>query len=147
MVAIKAPLRNIVRCKSLYLSLLASLCSLLFIPQLAIAEIPGAEEAVTNMNAAMATIKEAIKESKSGHAKDVAELAKVAIRQSEFAIKAMPSHDPHGRQATDLLKEAITHLQVVARVSTDRDAKNAGADAMSALDFVDAALMHVQHAH
>ncbi len=147
MVTIKTLLQNITRRQSKYLVLLGIMYSLLLFPQLATADIAGAEEAVSNMNAAMTTIEKAMKENRRGHAEGVSKLAKAAITQSEAAIKAMPSHDPHGRQAIDLLKEAIIHLQVVTRVSTARGAKKAAADAMSALDFVDAALMHVQHAH
>jgi len=147
MLTIKTPLQNITRRQSKYLVLLGFMYSLLLVPQLATADIAGAEEAVSNMNAAMTTIEKAMKESKGGDAEGASELARVAITQSEAAIKALPSHDAHGRQAIDLLKEAITHLQVVARVSTDLGAKKAGSDVMSALDFVDAALMHVQHAH
>ena len=131
MITIKAPLQKITRRQSKYLVLLGFMYSLLLVPQLATADIAGAEEAVSNMNAAMTTIEKAMKESKGGHPEEASKLARVAITQSEAAIKAMPSHEAHGRQAIDLLKEAITHLQIVARASTDRGAEKADADAMS----------------
>ena len=126
---------------------LGFVCLFLLLPPLATADIPGAEEAITHMDVAMTTIEKAMKGSKGGHADTVSTLAREAITHSEAAIKVMPLHDGHGRQASDLLKEAITHLHGAVETSGKGSAKKAGADVMSALDFVEAALMHVQHAH
>ena len=111
------------------------------------AEIPGSERALEWMQIAFANIETAVEQGPQGQAADVTAHANLAKRAAESAIPVMPTSNPHGREAANLLREAITYLDDAAREGQRGHLKPAINKAKIALDFVDAAVMHVQHSH
>ena len=110
------------------------------------AEIPGSERALDWMQIAFSNIETALERGKEGQAADVAAHANVAKRAAESAIQVMPISNPHGREAVNLLREAIAYLDEAALEGQNGHLKPAINKAKTALDFADAAVMHVQHA-
>ncbi len=110
-------------------------------------DIPGSERALEWMQIAFSNIEIAVKRGYEGQTHDVTKHANVAKRAAESAIQVMPVSNPHGRQAVELLREAIANLDDAARDGQNGHLKPAIKKAAMALDFADAAVMHVQHAH
>lgn len=111
------------------------------------ADIPGAERALEWMQIAFSNIETAVERGTEGQAADMTAHANVAKRAAESAIEVMPISNPHGREAAKLLREAIAHLDDAAREGQNGHLKPAINKAKIALDFTDAAVMHVQHSH
>lgn len=118
---------------------------ILLVPVWADADIPGAKESIEFIRASLAEIQVAEKGGEEGRADDLSDHADRAIPLIEKASKAMPLNNPHGREADSLLKEAVIHLQAAVGLVETRNGKRAVSHVSIALDFVDAALMHVEH--
>ncbi len=110
------------------------------------AEIPGSERALEWMQIAFSNIETAVERGTEGQAADVTAHANVAKRAAESAIQVMPISNPHGREAVGLLREAIAYLDDAVREGQSGHLKPAINKAKTALDFTDAAVMHIQHA-
>lgn len=113
----------------------------------ALADAPASERALEWMQIAFSNIEIVVAKGTEGQAADVTKHANVAKRAAENAIQVMPISDPHGREAAKLLREAIAYLDCAALEGQNDHLKPAINKAKIALDFADAAVMHVQHAH
>lgn len=122
------------------------LICIVVVPGIASAAIIGSEETMIHLNAAMSTLETAMAEGKNGNAAEASRLVGEAIANTREAISAMPS-DPHGRQAIDMLHEAMAFLHQAVKVGNEGLAKKAADHVMVALDFTEAAMEHVHHAH
>ena len=57
----------------------------------------------------------------------------------------MPTGNPHGREADSLLKEAIGNLTDAVQFVKEGQTKQAADRVYSALDFAEAAILHLRH--
>ena len=111
------------------------------------ADVAGSKEAISYMNATVSAVENAAKHAKQGDDQQVSLHARQAIEHAKQAINAMPMGDPHGREASSLLKEAIMNLDKAIERANGGSAKEATDHVNSALDFADAAILHVRHSH
>ncbi|HIO22401.1 MAG TPA: hypothetical protein EYN18_08420 [Nitrospirales bacterium] len=118
------------------------LACFMVVPGIAIAIMGGSAETITHLNAPMSILEIAMTEGKSGNAVEVSRLADDAIALTKEAISTMPS-DPHGRQAIDMLYEAMAPLHDAVKVWNEGLARKATDYVSVALDFTDAAMGHV----
>ena len=103
--------------------------------------------ALSHLNATLGAVEEAAGHAKQGHGDQTASYARKAIEHAKQAIDTMPTGDAHAREATGLLKEAISNLDKAVASADGGDVKKARSGINSALDFTDAAIMHLQHSH
>ena len=111
------------------------------------ADVPGSQEALTHMDATLAEVESAAKHAKQGHADKISNHSNQAIQHAKQAIEVMPTGNPHGREAGTLLKEAIANLTDAVQLVNGGQTKKAADRVYSALDFADAAISHLRHAH
>ena len=111
------------------------------------ADVPGSQEALKHLDATLAEVESAAKHAKQGHADEVSAHSNQAIQHAKQAIKVMPTGNPHGREAYSLLKEAIANLTDAVQFVDGGHTKKAADHVYSALDFADAAILHLRHSH
>ena len=111
------------------------------------ADVPGSQEALKHMEAALAEVESAAKHARQGQAEEVSSHSNRAMQYAQQAIEVMPTGNPHGRQADSLLKEAIANLTDAVQLLNGGQTKKAADRVRSALDFADAAISHLRHSH
>ena len=111
------------------------------------ADVPGSQEALKHMDAALAEVENAAKHAKLGHAEEVSGHSHQAVQHAQQAIDEMPTGNPHGREAYSLLKEAIANLTDAVQLVDGGQTKKAADRVYTALDFADAAISHLRHSH
>lgn len=104
-------------------------------------------DALSHLKATLAAVEEAAGHAKQGHGDQTSSYAREAIKHAKEAIDRMPAGDAHAREASGLLKEAIVNLDKAVASADGGDVKKARNGINSALDFTDAAIMHLQHSH
>ena len=109
------------------------------------ADVPGSQEALKHMDATLAAVESAAKYAKQGHVEEVSDHSHQAIQYAQQAIEVMPTRNPHGREADSMLKEAIANLTDAVQFVNGGQTKKAAARVYSALDFADAAILHLRH--
>ncbi len=113
----------------------------------AYADLEGATESLKHMDATVSTIEDAVKHASQGHGDQVSSHSIQAIAHAEQAIKAMPTGNAHAREAVSLLKEAVVNLNKATHLANEGNTKKATSYVNMALDFSDAAILHLRHSH
>ncbi len=113
----------------------------------AYAGLEGAGESLKHMDAAVVTIEDAAKHASQGHGDQVSSHSSQAITHAEQAIKAMPTGNAHARESLTLLKEAVENLNKATQFANEGNTRKATNHVNLALDFVDAAILHLRHSH
>ena len=114
---------------------------------LANADVPGSEDALKHMDVALAEVEKAVKHARQGQVEEMIMYSHKAIQYAQQAIEVLSTGNPHGREAYSLLKEAIANLTDAVQFVDGGHTKKAADRVHTALDFADAAILHLRHSH